>query len=185
VLMTIILGGAMVPATSLVMEKVKRTLPALGVSPATLMDVLASKGLMGVLISLTGGLLILFLNRAFGGSPLLLVFVLTLGAIFSAAVGMIFGALVRDMNTLMTVIKSTGILLYAPAFVYMFPELPQWIGRLFPTYYIIEPVLEITQNNAGLADIALDLVILVGLIVVTLVVAAQLAARMQATEAAA
>jgi ABC-2 type transport system permease protein len=100
-------------------------------------------------------------------------------------VGMIFGALVRDMNTLMTVIKSTGILLYAPAFVYMFPELPQWIGRLFPTYYIIEPVLEITQNNAGLADIALDLVILVGLIVVTLVVAAQLAARMQATEAAA
>jgi hypothetical protein len=36
--------------------------------------------------------------------------------------GIILGVLVKDISTLFTVIKSLGIFLYAPAFIFMFPN---------------------------------------------------------------
>jgi ABC-2 type transport system permease protein len=185
VLMTIIMAGVMVPATSLVTEKVKRTLTALAVTPATLLDVFAAKGLLGMVLSVFTGTLILFLNRAFGGQPALLVGVLALGALFSASIGVVMGALVKDINTLFATIKSMGIFLYAPGFVYMFPEIPQWIGRIFPTYYIIQPVLQISQQDAGFSEIAVELAILSGLIAVTWVVILRLSIRTQEAQASA
>ena len=44
VLMSIFLGGLMLPATSLATEKEKRTLPALAVTPVSLSDVFVAKG---------------------------------------------------------------------------------------------------------------------------------------------
>jgi ABC-2 type transport system permease protein len=185
VLMSIMIAGTMVPATSLVNEKAKRTLPALAVSPATLGDIFAAKGLLGMLLSMFTGLMILFLNQAFGGQPGLLLGVLLLGTIFSSAIGVILGAVVKDINTLMAVVKSLGIFLYGPAFIYIFPDIPQWIGRLFPTFYILHPVLEITQNNAGFSDIAPEIGILIGLIILSVTVLGVLAGRTRETQAAA
>lgn len=167
VLMSIMFGGMMVPATSLVNEKEKRTLNALSITPATLAEVFTAKGVLGALVSMAAALMILTLNRAFGGQPLLLMGALALGAVFSAVLGVLVGALVKDITSLFAIVKGTGILLYGPAFVYMFPEIPQWIARLFPTYYVINPILEITQNGAGLAQVGTDLLILIGLTVVT------------------
>jgi ABC-2 type transport system permease protein len=185
VLMSIMLAGSMVPATSLVNEKTKRTISALGVSPATLGDIFVAKGLLGVLLSLFTGIMILLLNQAFGGQPGLLVGVLLLGAIFSSSIGVILGALVKDITTLMTVVKSIGILLYTPGIIYIFPEIPQWIARLFPTYYVIQPVLEISQENARFTDIAPEIGILFGLILLSLVIVSILAASTRETQAAA
>ena len=78
---------------------------------------------------------------------------------FHAAVGVLLGSLVKDVTGLFTVIKSLGIILYAPGIFYMFPSLPAWMGKFFPTYYVIQPVLDITQNNANFADIWLSLVL--------------------------
>jgi len=47
VLMAVFFGGLMIPASSLINEKQKRTLEALNVTPATLGDVFAAKGVMG------------------------------------------------------------------------------------------------------------------------------------------
>ena len=168
VLMTVILGGTMVPATSLVEEKQKRTLRALTITPASLGDVLLSKGLLGVVLGVVMGVLTLVLNRAFGQSPGLLVLVLALGAMLSATLGVLLGAFIKDVNTLFTVIKAGGLLLYAPAIVYMFPEIPEWVGRIFPTYYMIHPVVEITQKGAGWQDVAPELTILLLLILIML-----------------
>lgn len=177
VLITVLMGGTLIPSTSLVTEKMKHTLPALAVTPATMLEVFTAKGTVGAIVSLITGLLILFLNRGFGSQPYLLVGVLVLAAIFSAQIGVMLGALVKDINTLFTTIKSLGIFLYAPGFVYMFPELPQWLGRIFPTYYIIQPVLEISQNDAGLAQVSPELGVLIGLILLSGVILAALARR--------
>lgn len=160
VLMSIMLGGAMLPASSLVLEKQKRTLTALAVTPATMGEIYLSKGIAGMLVSIVMGLITLALNQAFSGEPLLLLGVLTLGAAFAAEFGVLLGMLVKDINTLFATIKSMGIFLYAPALISMFPEIPQWLGQLFPTYYIIQPVMDIAQRGAQLRDIAGQLVIL-------------------------
>jgi ABC-2 type transport system permease protein len=185
VMMSILLSGVMVPATSLVTEKVKRTISALSVSPASTLDVFIAKGLLGVILSLFAAFLMLFLNRAMGEEPVLLSFVLLLGAVFSASIGVLLGALVKDINTLFATIKGLGIVLYGPGFVYMFPEIPQWIGRLFPTYYLINPVLEIAMNNASLGEIAPDLLVLSALIAFTGIVLFFMAGRVREAQAAA
>jgi len=72
--------------------------------------------------------------------------------------------LVKDINTLFATLKGTGILLYAPAIIYLFPSIPAWIGRLFPTYYIIGPIVDVTQNGSTWADIQLEVGILILLV---------------------
>ncbi|PKO21757.1 MAG: ABC transporter permease [Chloroflexi bacterium HGW-Chloroflexi-1] len=183
VMMTVLLGGIMVPATSLINEKLKRTLRAITTTPATIGEVLTAKGLLGGLLSLVMGVLILLINRAFGIQPLLLVALLALGAIMAATIGVLLGALVKDIDTLFATIKSLGIILYAPAIVYMFPEIPQWIGRIFPTYYMIAPIMEITQRGGAWPDVALETVILVVLVIALIAVAGVVGPRIKMQEA--
>jgi ABC-2 type transport system permease protein len=160
VLMAMILGGSMVPAALLVEEKQKRTLRALTTSPASLGEVFTAKGMLGVIVSVAMAALTLVLNRAWGPEPALLLLALVLGSVMAAGIGLLLGAFIKDINTLFSVVKAGGILLYAPVLVYLFPDIPAWIGQLFPTYYLIHPVVEITQRGAGLAEVAPELAVL-------------------------
>ena len=166
ILMAIVLGGTLIPASSLVDEKQRRTLHALTITPASLLDVMAAKVLVGVVVSLMMGVILLVMNRAFGTEPLLLVVVLALGAFAAAIFGILLGALTRDMNSLFTIIKSLALVLYAPAIIEWVPQLPEWLAQVFPTYYLIAPIQRIALDGAGLAEVAGQLAVLVGLIIV-------------------
>ncbi len=179
VLMAVFIGGMFLPATSLVTEKQKQTLEALTVTPTTLREVFLAKGILGFIISLTMGMIILVLNQAFGGQPGLLVLMLALGAVMAAELGLILGSLVKDMSSLFAVWKFGGILLFGPALIYLFPEIPQWIGQMFPTYYLVEPVVRISQQGGGWSDIAAHVFVLVGLDVVLAAVVALALRRMR------
>ena len=168
VLYAVLIGGSMVPSASLIDEKQKRTLTALAITPSTLQEVFLAKGLVGVVLSLLMGVVILFLNQAFGTQPLLLLLILVLGSIIAAEFGLLLGALTKDISTLFAIIKAIGILLYAPAIVYLFPQIPEWVGKIFPTFYIIRPIVEISQRSGNWSDIALDVFILCGLILLLL-----------------
>ena len=170
VLVAIFLGGLMLPATSLATEKEKRTLPALTVTPVSLSDVFLAKGLLGFILSVFMGILILILNQAFGSQPLLLILVLVFGAIMAAELGMLLGAFVKDFATLFTIWKTAGIILFAPVFVFLFPQIPEWVGKIFPTYYILQPIVELSQLGGGWSDIATNTFILIGLDIVILIV---------------
>ena len=183
VLMTVILGGTMVPAASLVEEKQKRTLIGLTTTPVTLPEVYVSKTLLGMTTGLVMGVAILVVNQAFGNQPLLLVGVLTLSALASAVFGVLLGSLVKDINVLLAVLKAAGLVLFAPGILELFPEAPEWIAQIFPTYYVLNPVLEVSQQGAALGEIAGDLAILSTMVAVLLLILAFLIER-QAEELA-
>ncbi len=168
VLVAVFLGGLMLPATSIINEKIKRTLEALVVTPASIAEIFSAKGLVGLIISLFMGVLILVINQAFGNHPLLLVMVLALGGIMAVEVGVILGVLLKDITSLFTVWKTAGIVLFAPVFIYMFPEIPSWVGNIFPTYYIIQPIVDISQLGGGWPEIAVNVFALIGLDIVLL-----------------
>lgn len=163
VMMAIFFGGLMLPATSLIEEKQKRTLQALAVTPASLPDIFIAKGIMGAMLSLIMGAIILLINQAWGNSPLLLLLVIILGAIMAAEIGLILGTLINDMNTLFAVWKFGGLLLFGPAIIYMFPELPQWLNYIFPTYYVTGPIMDISLGTTDTKTI-LQLAIAIAII---------------------
>jgi ABC-2 type transport system permease protein len=164
VLMAVVIASVMLPALSVVTEKEKRTMVALVASPATLGEIFLSKGVTGVVLSVIMGVVVLSINGAFGTHPLLLLLVLALGAVMGSVIGLIAGALLSDTNSFLAFTKLGGIFLWAPAIVYMFPQVPVWIARVFPTYYIIEPVVEIVQRGGGWSDIVPEVIVLSGLI---------------------
>jgi len=178
VLMGVFFGGLMLPSTSLIEEKQKKTLEALVISPASIGEILIAKGVLGIVLSVFMGIAILLLNQAFGANSLLLILVLFLGAIMAVEFGLICGALIKDITTLFTVWKSGGILLFAPVFIYMFPQIPEWIGKMFPTYYALQPVVELSLRGGGWSDIAVNVFILIGLDIVFAFLASLAARRM-------
>lgn len=178
VIITVFIGGLLLPATSLVNEKEKKTLHAVAITPASIYDIFISKGLLGIILSLFMGVLILVINQAFGSEPLLLVLVLALGAIFAVELGMLVASFVKDFATLFTIWKTAGIILFAPVFVYLFPEIPGWVGRIFPTFYIVQPIVEISQLGGGWSEIALEVFVLIA---IDIVMIALLALRLTKT----
>jgi len=166
VLMAIFISGFVIPSTSLVNEKQKRTIGAVMTTPATQSDIFISKGLTGIMVSIVMGILILVLNHAFNAQLGLIILILFLGAIMASCFGLIVGAFMKDTASLFSAIKGLGIILYGPGIVSIFPQIPGWVGKLFPTYYIINPIMEITRKGGGWSTVNLDVFILIGMIAV-------------------
>ena len=184
VLMAVLIAGALTPATSLVEEREKRTLSALLVTPVGLGDVLLGKGALGFFLAVATGIVTLVLNGALGANPAALILVLALAALMSAEVGLILGAIAKDTKALYTIWKSGAIVLVAPVIFFIWPNLPQWIAKVFPTYYFLSPLFDIAIRGAGLADVWGELAIGFGACIVLLPVVYTLARRMEATLAA-
>ena len=165
VLMALFFGGMMISASSLINEKNRRTIEALNVTPATVGDIFLSKGVVGAVLAVFMGALTLVISGSFGSSFIGLILVLALGAVMAAELGLLAGAVIKDMNTLFAFWKFGGLLLFGPAVVYMFPQIPQWIGYLFPTYYVIKPVMDLSILGLGFGAVVFNLVILTGIVV--------------------
>lgn len=180
VLLAIVMGGMIIPSSSLVQEKERRTLRALTVTPASLGEIYASKALLGITVCLLSGVLILLLNRGFGTRPLLLLLSMCLGAVFSSSIGLLMGTAAKDIAFLLTVMKSVMLLLYAPGILKLFPRVPDWIGRIFPTHYIFSPVIKVSMEGGTWRGVAVDLSILAGLAALTAILATFFARSRQA-----
>jgi ABC-2 type transport system permease protein len=166
VLIAVVFAAVILPAMAVVSEKEKKTLTALAVTPVTFGEIFISKGVIGAILGMIMGVVTLVINDALGSHPFLLVMLLALGSVMGAVIGLIGGVFIKNIDSLLATMKMAGIVLYAPALVYMFPRIPQWIGWIFPTYYIIEPIVELVQRGGGWSDIAVDVFILIGLIIV-------------------
>jgi ABC-2 type transport system permease protein len=80
----------------------------------------------------------------------------------------------KDIKTLFTFIKTLNIFLLAPVIFYIFPDWPQWIAKIFPTYWVLDPIFEIATKNANLADVGLDLSVAMGICVLLIIPVAAL-----------
>jgi len=109
--------------------------------------------------------LTLVISGSSGSSFLSLLLVMGLGAIMAAEFGLLAGAFIKDMNTLFAFWKFGGLLLFGPAIVFMFPQIPQWIGYIFPTFYVIKPVVDLSVNGLGFSSIVLYLAILIVIVI--------------------
>lgn len=180
VLLAMVIAGVFVTSFSLVEERERRTLDALLVTPVTLPEVLLAKAVLGFSLALAMAVVTLAINGALAGQPLALLLAILAGAVMSVEIGLVYGAASRDTKSLYTLFKSLNLFLLAPVVFYLFPEWPQWIARLFPTYWFLDPIFRISAMGASLGEVAGELVV-AGLICVALVpVIGVLARRLEA-----
>ncbi len=159
VLFSLLIAGVLVPAFGLVQEREDRTLEALLVTPVRFSEVLAAKGGVGLILGFLMGLLTLLLNGATGSHPATLCLVLFLAAFMAVEIGLLFGLSATGVKSLFTLVKTVNIIILAPVVFFIFPDWPQWIAKLFPTYWIIHPVFELAVNQGELSMIHTELVV--------------------------
>jgi len=164
VLYSVLAGAFLCPAILLVGAKEKKTITALLVTPSSKAEILAAYGILGGVLAVIMGVAILLLNGGWTQPPLMIL-LLILSSIFMAELGLIAGLAVDSINVLFANMKLFGILLLAPELFIIFPKWPQWIAKIFPTYYFMHPVLRISIYGEGFAEIGWELLVLSGFIV--------------------
>lgn len=172
VIMATIIGGLIISA-SLIEEREKKTLNAVLVTPITPLEVILAKTLFGLFLGLILGVLMLVLSNAFIGGIHLVLFFLVLGTLFTVGLGLIAGVVMKDITDLIARMKIFNIVLLFPALVLFFPRIPQWIGKFFPTYYFIHPILAITQDGATWADVWWEAAVLIVIDILVLFLASR------------
>lgn len=183
VIYAVVMGGSFIPAMSLVQERENRTLEAVLATPATIGEVLTAKGVFGFILAILTGAMTLWLNHAWGQHPMAMLAALALAGVMMAEIGLLLGSISSDSNVLFAIFKTLGIFIIFPVIFPIFPSLPQWIAKLGPTYYFLQPVFEIAVNGAGLADVWVDLAIGAAICVVLVPLVARLGRRMATTVA--
>ncbi len=175
----VFVAGAFVPASSVVEEKEKGTISALLVSPATVYEFLAAKVGVGVVLATLTGVVTLALNNALGGHAVALVLVLLTASVMMAEIGVMLGSWAKDLNTLFATVKGGAILIFYPVIFYIWPSLPQWIPKLSPTYYFLQPIFEIGIRDASLGDVWGEVVVALATVVVLVPFVLIMARRLQ------
>ena len=179
VLFALLVAGLFVPAFGLVEERESKTLDALLVTPIRLSEVLTAKAAVGWILGVVMALVTLFLNGALGSHVIALVLALFVAGIMSVEFGLIYGMISKDTKILFTLVKTLNWYLVAPVIFYIFPDWPQWIAKIFPTYWLINPIFEIALKDGTLKDVAFDLLIALGIILLLLLPIVGLNRRMQ------
>jgi ABC-2 type transport system permease protein len=173
----VVIAGMFLPASSLVEERQKRTMDAVLVTPLRMQEILTAKAAVGILLATVMGLITLALNRAFGANPGAMILFLVLGAVMVAEFGLVLGCWARDVNTLYTAIKGGGIFIFLPALFALFPGLPQWIGRIAPTYYFLQPIYDLGARGASFGSLWDELAVCLAIIALLLPAVAAMGRR--------
>ncbi len=179
IMYAVAIAGAFVPAASIVQEKEKGTINAVLVTPTTVNDFLAAKAGLGIVLGMATGIITLLLNNAFGSHPLTLTLALLTAAVMMAEFGLILGVFAQDSNMLFALMKSAGILIFYPIVFYIWPSLPQWIAKISPTYWFLQPIFEVGVKDASFGDVWLQMVIAVAWIIVLIPAVAAMARRLE------
>ncbi len=159
----LVMAGIWVPSSSLVEEKENGTLTAMLVTAARTNEVLAAKWLLGFIFAVFLASVTLLLNQAFGPRPFEVMVVIMIAAALTAMLGLLIGIYSKTAIMLFTLIKSLGIFLFIPVVFYIFPEWPQWIAKLFPLYWIISPIWEVSVMGEPLSSVWLEMLIAVAI----------------------
>ncbi len=180
VIYALLAPGIFLTGLVIVEEKERGTLTALLVAPLDLRDVVLAKWILGTVLATVMALFILVLNGGFGGQASTVTISVVIGAVLCAEFGVVMGLIAADQTQLFAMLKGLGIFIIGPVVFYIFPEWPQWIAMLFPTYWVIDPIWSSAVLGNGLGEVWVDLLIalalgVAGIPVVLLLIKRQLA----------
>ncbi len=180
----LVMAGVFTPGSSIVEEKENGTLMAMLVSPVKSSEVLVAKWMLGMILATIMSIVTLLLNSAMGSRPFEVLVVVIMAAALTSVIGLLVGVVSKDSTMLFGLIKGTGILLFAPVVFYIFPEWPQWIAKIFPLYWIIEPIWQVSVMGESITTVWFEMGIALAITVALLPIVIMLAKRMQSQMAA-
>jgi ABC-2 type transport system permease protein len=138
----------------------QRTITAILVTPARVVDVLAAKSILGTALAFGQALLLLVATGAFVRGLPIVALALLLGSVLVTGVAMVSGSLGRDFIGIVFWSVLFMIPLAIPAVAVLFPgSAAAWVQAL-PTHGLVRVIVGVTAHGDGWAAVASDLGVL-------------------------
>jgi ABC-2 type transport system permease protein len=131
-----------------------KTVTAVLVTPARTGDVLAAKTILGTLLAFAQAVILLLAVNALGEGVLLLLFIVLLGALMVAGIGLITGAAGKDFMGTLLYGMIFMVLLAIPAFAPLFPGMASPWVKVLPSYGIVEGMVGTAIYGKGWVESA-------------------------------
>ena len=148
----ILLMELFVMASLIAKEIQDRTVTAVLVTPATIGDVLAAKGIAGALSGMAQAVIVLIAIDALGTNPALVLTLMLLGSIMVAGTAMIAGSVGKDFMSTLFYGMAFMVPLMIPAFGALFPGTPSLWIRALPSYPLVDGLVAVSTFGDGWAD---------------------------------
>jgi len=153
----------MIGLASLITDEVQQgTGRALLVTPMTVKDLFAAKGLLGVSLAFVQAALFMAVVGGMSSQPLIILTALLLGAVLVTGFAFLIASLSRDMMSALGWGMVILIIFIIPAFGILFPGTVSTWTKIIPSYYLADTVHQASAFGAGWGDVSLNLFILVG-----------------------
>jgi ABC-2 type transport system permease protein len=153
----------MIGLASLITDEVQQgTGRALLVTPMTVPDLFAAKGLIGVGLAFGQGALFMAVVGGLNSQPLIILTALLLGAVLVTGFAFLIASLSRDMMSALGWGMVILVIFIIPAFGILFPGTVSAWAKIIPSYYLAETVHQAAAFGAGWSDVSLNLLVLLG-----------------------
>ncbi len=159
---TLIIFETMGLANLISQEVERRTVQALLVTPMSVKDLFAAKGIVGVSLAFVQAVFFMAIVGGMNHEPLLILLSLLLGAVLATGVGFLLASLGKDFMSIMAWGIIMFIILLIPAFTVMFPGGATGWVKIIPSYYLVDTVHRVANFGAGWGDMWTNLLILLG-----------------------
>lgn len=142
-----------VMASLIARELQSGTISAILVTPATVGDVLAAKGIAGAASGLVQGLIVLVAIGSLGENPFLVFTLILLGSVMVAGTAMIVGSSGHDFMGTLFYGMAYMVPLLIPAFAALLPGTAAAWVRAIPSYPLVEGLIEVTSYGSGWSEL--------------------------------
>jgi ABC-2 type transport system permease protein len=148
---------------SLISEEVEHgTVQALLITPMTVIDLFAAKGIMGISLAFGQAVLFMAIVGGLNSQPLIMLTSLFLGGILVTGAAFLIASLAKDMMSVMAWGIVVVIALSVPAFGILFPgTITGWV-KVLPSYYLVDTIHQVASLDAGWSHIWSNLLVLLG-----------------------
>ena len=148
-------------ATLITEEIEHRTIQALLVTPVSVKDLFAAKGITGITMAFGQGALFMALVGGLNQQPVIVVLALLLAALLVTGIGFLIASLAKDMMSVLAWGVLALVILVIPGMGVMFPGVITGWAKVIPSYYVVDTVDRVANYGSGWPDIWLNLLILV------------------------
>ena len=149
----LILMMEMFVMASLIAKEIQdRTVTAVLVTPATVGDVLAAKGIAGALSGLAQAVIVLLAINSFSPQPLLILTLMLLGSVMISGTAMLAGSSGKDFMSTLFYGMAYMVPLLIPAFAALFPGTASAWVRALPSFPLVQGLVDVTTYGAGWSE---------------------------------
>jgi ABC-2 type transport system permease protein len=149
----LILMMEMFVMASLIAKEIQdRTVTAVLVTPATVGDVLAAKGIAGAVSGLAQAVIVLLAINSFSPQPLLILTLMLLGSVMISGTAMLAGSSGKDFMSTLFWGMAYMVPLLIPAFAALFPGTASAWVRALPSFPLVQGLVDVTTYGAGWSE---------------------------------